>query len=274
MLHQFSIENKQLVEGGAQPVLWLLRAPTPEERARVLETFGIDENNLTSALDPEEPSRMEGEPDHRVIIIKYPQNYSGRKQFLFKVASLGLFLFADRLLVVVHDDVNPFAEKSCRTVQSVNDAFLKVILGAIRHYQEHLRVISMISESIEEKIGVSTYNKHILHLLSLEKSLVYYLNAINGNGYVFEKLKAGAEKLGLLSEQDRELLEDILIENQQSFRQAEIYSNILASLMDARTSIINNNLNILMKTLNLITIWGLPLLCLSLGVFAAWRRRR
>ena len=33
-----------------------------------------------------------------------------------------------------------------------------------------------------------------------------------------------------------------------------MYSNILASLMDARASIVSNNLNVLMKTLNIITI--------------------
>jgi magnesium transporter len=254
MFQKFSIENDQFVENGAHPVIWLLRTPTPEEKASVLKTFPIDEHNLTSALDPEEPSRIEVEPDHRVIIIKYPQNYSGGRQFLFKVASLGFFLFKDRLLVVLNDKVDPFAERPCRTVQSVNDVFLKVILGAIRHYQEHLRVISMISDSIEEKLSVSTDNKYILNLFSLEKSLVYYLNAINANGYVLERLKVGSERLGLLNTQDQELLEDIIIENTQSFRQAEIYSNILASLMDARASIVNNNLNILMKTLNLITI--------------------
>jgi magnesium transporter len=52
-----------------------------------------------------------------------------------------------------------------------------------------------------------------------------------------------------------ELLDDLIIENTQCYRQAEIYSNILASLMDARVSIVSNNLNILMKTLNLVTIF-------------------
>ena len=83
---------------------------------------------------------------------------------------------------------------------------------------------------------------------------MYYLNAINGNAYILDRLKAGAEKLGLLEVQDQELLEDIIIENKQSFRQAEIYSNILASLMDARASLVNNNVNTLIKRLNLITI--------------------
>ena len=51
-----------------------------------------------------------------------------------------------------------------------------------------------------------------------------------------------------------ELLDDLMIENKQCYRQAEIYSNILASLMDARASIVSNNINVLMKTLNIIII--------------------
>jgi magnesium transporter len=61
------------------------------------------------------------------------------------------------------------------------------------------------------------------------------------------------QKIGLSSE-EMEVLDDIRIENNQCYKQAEIYSNILAGLMDARVSIVSNNLNILMKTLNIITI--------------------
>ncbi len=46
----------------------------------------------------------------------------------------------------------------------------------------------------------------------------------------------------------------MIIENSQCYEQAEIYSNILASMMDARVSIVSNNLNWLMKTLTIITI--------------------
>jgi magnesium transporter len=90
-------------------------------------------------------------------------------------------------------------------------------------------------------------------MFALEKSLVYYLNAINANGIVLEKLRISAAKINM--DQDcQELLEDIRIENRQCARQADIYSNILGSLMDARVSIVNNNLNVLMKTLTKITL--------------------
>src|SRR5213075_1588253 len=87
----------------------------------------------------------------------------------------------------------------------------------------------------------------------LEKSMVYYLNAIGTNGFALEKLKNQEGKLGL-AQDEVEMLDDIVIENNQCYKQAEIYSKILASLMDARVSIVSNNLNILMKNLNFITI--------------------
>ena len=57
----------------------------------------------------------------------------------------------------------------------------------------------------------------------------------------------------------------LLIENSQCYEQALIYSNILASMMDARVSIVSNNLNWLMKTLTIITIAiQLPTLVVSI----------
>jgi magnesium transporter len=111
----------------------------------------------------------------------------------------------------------------------------------------------MISDSLEDKINSSMKNKYLINLFTLEKSLVYYLNALSSNSFVIERIKHNAAKIGLTVE-ETEMVDDIIIENNQCYKQAEIYSNILAGLMDARVSIVSNNLNILMKTLNIITI--------------------
>ena len=114
-------------------------------------------------------------------------------------------------------------------------------------------MINAVSDALEEQINASMQNKYLLNLFSLEKSLVYYLNAINSNGKLIERLKNSAAKLGLTTE-TVEFIDDMTIENSQCYEQAEIYSNILASMMDARVSIVSNNLNWLMKTLTIITI--------------------
>ena len=103
------------------------------------------------------------------------------------------------------------------------------------------------------KINTAMENRYLINMFALEKSLVYYLNALNGNGVLCEKLRNNAAKIGF-SQEELEYLDDLIVENAQCARQAEIYSNILASLMDARASIVGNNLNVLMKRLNLITI--------------------
>jgi magnesium transporter len=130
---------------------------------------------------------------------------------------------------------------------------LRMIYRSIFHYLEHLKIISQISDELQGKINTAMENKHLINLFTLEKSLEYYLNSINSNGALIDKLRANAAKIGFNTE-ELELLDDIFIENNQCFKQAEIYSNILASLMDARASIVSNNLNVLLKTLNIITI--------------------
>jgi magnesium transporter len=55
-------------------------------------------------------------------------------------------------------------------------------------------------------------------------------------------------------EEEREFLADLIVEFSQALEMADTYTNILSSTMDAFASIINNNMNIVMKRLTAITI--------------------
>lgn len=227
--------------------------PDEAEKRYLTGDLKLDEHTLNSALDPDEQARLEFEPEHLALILKRPQNYSAREEFLFKVSSFGLFLFKDRLVVVLSEDIPMFEGKIFNRVSSLSDAALKLIYRSIYHFVEHLKIINMVSDSLESKINSSMENRYLLNLFTLEKSLVYYLNAVNSNSMVIEKLKTNSAKIGFTPE-EHEFLDDITIENNQCYKQAEIYSNILSGLMDARAGIVGNNLNVLMKTLNIITI--------------------
>ncbi|GAK49102.1 transporter, putative [Candidatus Moduliflexus flocculans] len=85
-----------------------------------------------------------------------------------------------------------------------------------------------------------------------------YLDGITSNVKVLDQIRLNANKIGL-DATDLELLEEVMIENQQCQKQAEIYLNILTGLMDARSSIVNNNLNLLFKRLTVISIVFMPL---------------
>lgn len=253
MLQQMELVDGKVVQNGGLGNIYVYVNPDEQERKYLVETLKLDEHTLASSLDPDELARLEFEPDHVAIISKRPRNYSSADSFVFRVASIGLFLFSDRLILVLSEDAPLFQGKLYAKVSSLQDLMLRIIYSSIFHFVEHLKVINAVSDSLEEQINTSMQNKYLLNLFSLEKSLVYYLNAINSNSKLIERLKNSSAKLGLTAE-NVEFVDDMTIENSQCYGQAEIYSNILASMMDARVSIVSNNLNWLMKTLTIITI--------------------
>jgi len=254
MMTRYAIVQNRVVPSELElsPIL-VFTNPDEREKKYLIEELKIDEHTLASALDPDELSRLEFEPNHTAIIFKRPRNYSGKDKLLFKVDSCGVFLFKDRLILVQTEDLPLFEGKQFTNIQTLTETMLKLLYRTIFHFLEHLKVITMITDELERKINKAMENKYLLNLFTLEKSLVYYLNSINSNGGLIEKLKNNSVKLGFTTS-EIELLDDLIIENNQCYRQSEIHSNILASLMDARASIVGNNLNVLMKTLNLITI--------------------
>lgn len=254
MLRQFQLQGDKIIESSSDKnSIEFYINPDESEKRILIDRYKIDEHTLNSSLDPDELSRLEFEPDHIAIIFKRPENYIDKSQLLLKVSSMGLFLFSERLVIVLPEDVPMLDNKIFSRVSSLPDVLLKLLNRSIFHFFAHLKAINMISDELEGKINMAMENRYLINLFSLEKSLVYYLNSIHSNGVLLDRLKINYQKISL-TPSDIEFLDDIIIDNNQCYRQAEIYSNILASLMDARASIVGNNLNVLMKTLNIITI--------------------
>ncbi|MCX5634136.1 MAG: magnesium transporter CorA family protein [Phycisphaerae bacterium] len=258
------LDNKLVGCSGYDASVFVYITPDENERKYLVEQLKIDEHTLASSLDPDEPSRLEFEPEHIAMIFKHPKHYAAQDEFLFKVLSAGVFIFSDRLVIVLSEDTALFEGKVFNKVASLLDISLKLIYRAISHFVEHLRAISQISGELEQQINISMENRYLFNLFTLEKSLVYYLNAIHSNSALISRLKSYASKIQLTQE-NIEFLDDISIENAQCLNQTEIFSQVLASLMDARASIISNNLNIRIKALTILTITiMLPTLIVSI----------
>ena len=85
MLRKLYICNGRLTETDgekAQPLVYVYIEPTEAEKKELVEQYKIDEHTLNSALDPDELSRLEFEPDHVAIIYKRPKHYSAEDNFL------------------------------------------------------------------------------------------------------------------------------------------------------------------------------------------------
>jgi magnesium transporter len=233
-------------------------APTETEKREILETLRLDPYDLDSALDPDEISRVEFLPDRVSLIWKRPKSATLGQQLRLDVSSVGLLLRPERLVVIMGEEAVPFAAKEFHGAASPVEVLLRFLLFTVHHYLGHLKTIKQMTVELQSKISSSMENRYLLQMFALGESLIYYLNSIEANGTVLSKLRASAERLGLTRPQI-ELLDDIVLENQQCARQAQIYSTVLSGLMDARGTIINNNMNVLLKNLTLINTIFLPL---------------
>ena len=266
------LKRYDLLEGRLQPsedenspVLVYLD-PTEQERHYLTNELALDEHTLSSALDPDELSRVEFEPAHLAVIYKRPKVYSASDNYLFRVTSTGVYLFEDKVVVVLSGDSPIFDHsKDLSNIRDFRDLLLRLMQRAIGQFNGHMKAMNMIIDELEKKLVDSMGNKHLLNLFKLEQSLVYYLSAISSNGTLIERLRTSARKIGFTTEQV-EHLEDLTVDNTQCFKQAEIISSIMAGMMDARASVVSNNLNMLMKHLTILSLVFLPLnLIASMG---------
>lgn len=255
----YEIHQGGLVPTDAEdPTILVYDQPSAQEKQELLETLDFDRQTLESILDPDEISRVEITPDRVLIIWKRPDSISYQEQMGFEVSSFGTVLRQDKATLIFAEKMIPLEEREFQRVNSLPNLVLRLLLHTIHHYLGHLKAIKLISREIQSKLSTSMGNRYLLQMFRLGEDLVYYLNALEANAAVLGRLRASAERMGF-SKEDIDLLDDLTIENQQACKQASIYTTVLSGLMDARGTIINNNMNVLLKNLTLINVVFLPL---------------
>ena len=189
------------------------------------------------------------------IILKVPYKDASDEKLLYKTIPLNILLGENYILLgskypvefvqkmIDESKVNP--KKRSRMI------FQLMYKNAIL-FLNHLKEINKITDSIEEKLQEAMKNKELQQLMYLEKSLVYFTTSLRSNEIVMERILRG--NVFEIFDEDRELLEDTIVENKQALEMANIYSSILSGMMDAYASVISNNVNSIMKVLTIVTI--------------------
>lgn len=238
---------------------WInLVRPTQEEIEQVVSQTGIPYDFIRDPLDDDERSRIEKEDQFVLTIVDIPVSVADEKDSaLYDTIPLGMIV-ADNCFVTVCLEENPIISQF---VQNRMKGFftykktrfmLQILYVMALYYLRYLRQINRRTNEIERELHESMKNKELYSLLSIEKTLVYFLTSLKSNNIVLEKiLKTNYLKM---YEDDTDLLEDVITEIKQAVEMAEIYSNILSGQMDAFASITSNNVNVVMKFLTAITI--------------------
>ena len=115
MLKQYRFANNVIVPTETDDAnLHVYTNPDADERQVLVRTLNLDNHSLSSALDPDEISRVEFHADHVFIVWKRPTSSTFRAFVLFNVVSMGMVLANGRLVVIAAEDMSFGDEKHPR----------------------------------------------------------------------------------------------------------------------------------------------------------------
>ena len=232
---------------------WIrLIRPTDEEVSYVCDALSLDKDELTILLDEEERPRVEHDAGISLILIDTPYVDTEEDIESYTTIPAGFVLLPDNIITVSlrkNPILDQFASgkiKNFSTANRINFILLFLYKNADMFVQILRKIDKRIGE-IEQTLKKSTKNEQLFHMLTLSKSLVYITNSLKGNDAVLKKLSRTQVGAAMLTEEDHDLLDDAIIENRQALEMAQTFYETISSTMGAFASIINNNVNWVMK---------------------------
>ncbi len=261
MIQYFKNINHQTIEvEHPENGTWVnIVPPLKQQEFSILsEELDIPLEYLTDSLDIDERARFEEYDNVKLIVIKTPtENNSFNESDAYYVTIPICIILTHNQIVTVNSFENGAIKKFLNTFQNRNEdkrsmMVLKIFEKITQNFLEFLKEINQRRNLMEQKLYASNRNEELLELMKIQKSMVYFVTALRNNEMLLLKL-ARTNFLGLTDE-EKELLDDLAVDMSQALEMANIYTNILSSTMDAFASIINNNMNSVLKRLTSITI--------------------
>jgi len=233
-------------------------SPEKDELDWLSTELCIPHDFLTDPLDIDERARIEVENGVLLIVLRIPKYDETNSEIPFTTMPAGIILTRDDTIVTISssdamDMLDMFSTRTKGIISGKRSSVvLQIFLKTALLYLKYLKEIYRRTSDIEIELQKALKNEELIRLLNLEKSLVFFTTSLKSNELMMERLLR--TELLKLTADDKDRLEDVLIDNRQAIEMANIYSNILSGMMDAFASIISNNLNAVMKILTLITI--------------------
>lgn len=252
---QFTKTKKEAVDTSLP--LWVdARSVTRDETTELQETYKIEQDHILDILDPDELSRIEDGDGYILTIVRVPV-YSPSAETPYFTVPIGIIIQGKTIITICWTDSEVLKDFGANRVRNVRltdfpSFIVQIINRANANFLRYLKEINRRSVSIQNELNMEIENKELMLMLGLEKSLVYFTTSLKSNSMLLQKMSY--TKLINFDEDDLDFVEGVSIDNRQAIEMADTYSNILFGVMDTYSSVISNNLNVVMKKLAIINL--------------------
>ena len=235
--------------------------PSTTELESVLSHFQVPRDFLTDPLDAGERPRFDYEDDASLLIVHVPTVVESEDEeddaVPYRTVPLGIILYKQSVITVcsVRTPVTTAFLDQIRRVCPPSDTYrfaFRLLWHAGVLFLRYINDIHSRTTVWEDELHESISNEVLLKLLTIEKTFVYFTTSLKADTIALSR--ANTARQLPLTEDDRDQLEDAMVEYQQALETATVHANILNGTLDTFASLINNNLNNVMKYLTAATI--------------------
>ncbi len=225
--------------------------PTQGEIEFLVEKFDLEEGHINDALDTYEVPRLEIEGKTKYLFYRFV--YSEGQAV--ETAPL-LFIINDKFFITLSKENLPFLKKILlanlpfQTKQSTK-LMLHIIFQVSSTYNSMLNNISKRIRGLSVKVE-NFKNQDILQFVKFESILNEFMSNLVPNNAVLHQLFT--RKNIILDEDDKDLVEDILLSTNQSMEISRSNIKNIVNLREAYSTILTNNLNRVIKLFTSITV--------------------
>ena len=240
---------------------WInLVEPSTTELEAVLTHAGVPRGFLTDPLDAGERPRFDWDDEASLLIVHVPMQVpsDGESEVVpYRTVPLGIIFIRKTVITVCSARTPVMAafldqiRRVCPPSDTYRFAF-RLLWHAGVLFLRYINDIHSRTAALEDELRESISNEALIKLFQIEKTFVYFTTSLKADTIALAR--ANTARQLTLSEDDRDYLEDAMVEYQQALETATIHANILNGTLDTFASLINNNLNNVMKYLTAATI--------------------
>ncbi|MCF2138355.1 MAG: magnesium transporter CorA family protein [Candidatus Thorarchaeota archaeon] len=248
------IEYPDFENAPDEPLLVEVQAIQEEDLVEICHHFDIDLDDLRDLQDYDERPRLQVEDRFTMLVLRVPVNLevTDREYSTFPV---GVFTNGRDIVILRHQRI-PLRKdrlmrkiRLCTTAAEVIYVLWEIVIGSFEHM---LDVIEATINSIEDSIFTEIYPSQLNRFFQLSRDAVFMEAALKADMKVLRRLMRLRSIGRMVLDEDR--LEDLEVDLQQQLELSAIYRDLIDNAMNAYDSIVNHNLNKVMKTLTSISL--------------------
>ncbi len=264
MIRYYKKNGSQLIEINERETGCWINIYPPFDTSQIdkLSTdLGIFPDFFTDSLDTDEKSRYDFDDNVKLIVIKTPiiNHAQTDDSSAYITIPIGIILHPDCIITISRFQnpvLDSFINNSIKkiTPEQQVDFVLLLFARCIFYFLQYLKEINVRRNQIEREVLTSNLNDELKQLLDIQKSLVYFVTSLRSNELLLLKIQRTHFLITEQNEELKDILDDVIIDTSQALEMANVYTTIMNSSAETYSSIISNNLNIVLKRLTSITI--------------------